>query len=139
VTNLMERAEPFNTAIQTEFNPFVEGVVNTHIGNGELVSFLDMRAAVPLSDMPDNLHPNQTGYDKMAAAWVTGIEAALDPGDAVPPAILQAIGSQSADQVDLVFNKTLDQASAENVANYAIDNGISVLSAALAPNQRKVT
>ena len=97
VTNLMERGEPQNTAIQTEFNPFVQGVVDAQVTAGNLVSFLDMRAAVPLSDMPDNLHPDQNGYNKMAAAWETAIEAALDPGDAVPPAILSATGTQSGD------------------------------------------
>ncbi|MFT5410988.1 MAG: hypothetical protein ACI9NC_003721 [Verrucomicrobiales bacterium] len=46
VTNLIERGGPVNTSIQTEFNPFVQGVVNDQITAGNLVSFLDMRAAV---------------------------------------------------------------------------------------------
>ena len=139
VTNLMERGEPQNANIQAQFNPFVEGVVEDHADAGRLVSFLDMRAAVPLSDMPDNLHPNQTGYGKMATAWQTAIEAALDPGDAVPPAIVSARGTTSADQVRVTFNKRLDAASAETVANYAIDGGIGVLGAELSNTERLVT
>ncbi|YCM46728.1 GDSL-type esterase/lipase family protein [Verrucomicrobiaceae bacterium 227] len=139
VTNIMARGEPQNTAIQAEFNPFVEGLVNTHIGNGEPVSFLDMRAAVPLSDMPDNLHPNQTGYHKMAAAWHGAIIALLDPGDEIPPAIVSAKGAESADQVKIAFNRTLDKVSAETLTNYTIDNGVSVLGAELSLNERLVT
>jgi lysophospholipase L1-like esterase len=139
VTNLMERGEPANTTIQTEFNPFVQGVVDAHILAGDLVSFLDMRAAVPLSDMPDNLHPDQNGYNKMAAAWHGAIIALLDPGDAVPPSILNAKGTQSADTVTVAFNKALDETSAETASNYTIDNGISVLSAELSPTERLVT
>ena len=44
--------------------------MDAHALAGRRVSFLDMRSAVPIGDMPDNLHPNQTGYDKMAAAWL---------------------------------------------------------------------
>jgi hypothetical protein len=139
VTNLMERGEPQNTAIQTEFNPLVLGVVNAHITAGRLVSFLDMRAAVPLADMPDMLHPDQTGYNKMAAAWHGAIIDALEPGDAVPPAIVSASGTQSADQVLINFNKKLHAPTAEDTANYAIDGGISVLSAELSPAERHVT
>ncbi|NNC87866.1 MAG: hypothetical protein HKN82_05325 [Akkermansiaceae bacterium] len=139
VTNLLERDEPRNTQIQTQFNPYVEGVVNDHIAAGELVSFLDMRALVPLSDMPDNLHPNQTGYDKMAAGWFDAIEAVLDPGDGVPPSITGANAITGGGGVVVNFNKKLDETTAEDAANYALDGGINVLSAELSVNQRFVT
>lgn len=139
VTNLMERAEPENTAIQNEFNPFVQGVVDAHINAGRLVSFLDMRSVVPLSDMPDQLHPNQNGYNKMAAAWQESIIATLDPGDDVPPSIVSAKGNEAGDEVRITFNKSLDESSAEITGNYVIDGGISVLSAELSPGGRQVT
>ena len=54
VSNLMEGGELQNTAIQTEFNPFVEACVDAHAALGRQVSFLDRRSAVPLSDLPDD-------------------------------------------------------------------------------------
>ena len=139
VTNLMERGEPQNSNIQTQFNPFVEGVVDDQIAAGNLVSFLDMRAAVPLSDMPDNVHPNQTGYGKMAGAWLGAIEAIIDLDDAVPPSIISASSSQSRDQVVVRFNRPLDETTAETASNYALSGGLSVLSAVLSANPRVVT
>ncbi|MEZ5302811.1 MAG: GDSL-type esterase/lipase family protein [Verrucomicrobiales bacterium] len=139
VTNLMERGEPQNAAIQAEFNPFVEGVVADHLAAGHLVSFLDMRAAVPLSDMPDNLHPNQAGYDKMAAAWFAAIEDVIEPGDEVPPELRRARGSREGNQVIATFNKRVDEATATDPANYAVDGGIAVLAASLDALGRTVT
>src|SRR6185503_4520725 len=40
---------------------------------GRRVYFTDMHSAVPLADMPDQLHPNQLGYEKMATDWFTAI------------------------------------------------------------------
>jgi len=139
VTNLMERGEPQNSAIQTQFNPFVEGVVDAQITAGNLVSFLDMRALVPLSDMPDNLHPNDAGYTKMAAGWFDAIEAVVNPGALVAPAIVRAKEAGAGNQVFVNFNKPLDVTSAEAAGNYVIDGGINVLSAELSANQRYVT
>ncbi|MCF7734364.1 MAG: Ig-like domain-containing protein [Akkermansiaceae bacterium] len=139
VTNLMERGEPQNTHIQNDFNRFVHGVVNAHVMAGHLVSFLDMRAAVPLSDMPDHLHPDQDGYDKMAAAWFGAIDAVIIPPDLTPPLIVEVLGSRSADEIIITFDEPLDQASAEDVGNYAVSDGVTVLSAVLSANLRTVT
>lgn len=125
VTNLMERNETANTNIQTHFNPFVQTRVAAHAAAGRKVTFLDMRAAVPLSDMPDNLHPNQTGYDKMAAAWLPAIQAVITPqGDISPPTIARARGNSDGRSVNITFSKPVDDTTATNLANYTIDNGI---------------
>ncbi len=138
VTNLMERGGTANTNIQNEFNPFVEGIVSNQSTAGRLVSFLDMRSAVPLSDMPDQLHPNDAGYGKMAAAWLGAIEEVLEPADNVPPALVSASGATSLEQVTVNFNRQLDPVTAQNAANYALDGGLGVFSAALSPNGRSV-
>lgn len=96
VTNLLEREEPRNAAIQSKFNPFVQGIVTAQANAGKLVSFFDMRPIVPLADMPDLLHPNQTGYNKMAAGWFTAIDAFFDPPPPVPTTIVQSTVSNSA-------------------------------------------
>jgi lysophospholipase L1-like esterase len=139
VTNLMERGEPRNTEIQTHFNPFVEDRVDAHALAGRRVTFLDMRAAVPITDMPDNLHPNQTGYDKMAAAWLPAIQAVIGvDGDSAPPAIVRARGVTDLTQVKITFSKPVAD-SAATPANFLISGGLAVTDATLAADKRSVT
>jgi lysophospholipase L1-like esterase len=139
VTNLMARAEPRNTEIQTHFNPFVEDRVDAHALAGRRVTFLDMRAAVPITDMPDNLHPNQAGYDKMAAAWLPAIQAVIGvDGDSVAPVVVRARGVTDATQVKITFSKPVAD-SAANIANYAISGGLTVTAATLDAAKRSVT
>ena len=78
VTNLLEREEPTNNNVQTQFNPFVEERVQRQSSKCS-VRFLDMRAFVPLDDMPDKLHPNSVGYENMAVAWSTSIIDVIGP------------------------------------------------------------
>ncbi len=79
VTNLLERGGSANTYIQADFNPFVEAKIAGQVALGRKVSFLDMRAAVPLSDMPDRLHPNLAGLTKMADAYYEAILKVISP------------------------------------------------------------
>jgi lysophospholipase L1-like esterase len=155
VTNLMERAttnpEPpatdsIDQKILSEFNPFLQTRIAAHVSAGRKVTFLDMRAAVPLSDMPDKLHPNQTGYDKMAAAWFEAIQAIASPnGDHTPPKIARVRGSSDGKSIDITFSKPVDATTATNLANYSINNGIVFTggelptTAALSSDQRTVT
>ncbi len=96
VTNLLIRGEPQNSQIQSLFNPQVPGIVTAQANAGKNVTFLDMRAIVPLSDMPDQLHPNQTGYDKMANAWLASITALFPPPAPTPSTIVQQTTSNNA-------------------------------------------
>lgn len=59
----------YENQLQAGFNRFVPAIVNSHAALGHRVSFVDMHAALGASDLIDGLHPNQSGYDKMAAAW----------------------------------------------------------------------
>jgi len=139
VTSLLPRNEQQHSVILTQFNPFVEGIVEAQIAAGRLVSYLDMYPVVPLSSMPDLLHPNQSGYNKMANAWFGAIERIIEPDDAVPPTIVDARGSESKDRLILTFNRRLDQTSAETVSNYVIDQGLDIHSATLSDYGRVVT
>ncbi|MHA3773436.1 GDSL-type esterase/lipase family protein [Verrucomicrobiota bacterium sgz303538] len=139
VTNLMERGEPYNTAIQEQFNPYVQDIVKVHTDSGQRVTFLDMRSAVPLSDMPDNLHPNQTGYQKMANAWLPAIQAVIGTnGDAFAPQIVRARGAVDRTHVSISFSKPVAD-SAVNVANYSLSGGLTVSAASLDAAKRVVT
>ncbi|WP_193213775.1 GDSL-type esterase/lipase family protein [Luteolibacter marinus] len=139
VTNLMEREEPRNSNIQAQFNPFVEAVVDAHAAAGRRVTFLDMRAAVPLSDMPDQLHPDQTGYDKMAGAWLPAIQEVIGvDGDDAVPEVVSATGSTDHTHVTVKFSKPVAD-SAANLANFSIDGGLTISAAELDDSKRLVT
>ncbi len=135
VTNIMVRGEPYNTTIQAQFNPYVQAKVDAQAALGRHVTFLDMRSAVPLSDMPDQLHPGQAGYDKMANAWLPAIRAVLEVG---PPAMSRATGSADLGHVAITFNKPVADSSAA-LGNYAIGGGLSVSAAVLDSTKRIVT
>jgi hypothetical protein len=79
VNNLLMRGEPYNTQIQTTFNPFLPGICARQQALGRRVYFNDVRSAVPLADVPDNLHPNQTGYNKMATNFLGVINQHFAP------------------------------------------------------------
>lgn len=96
VTNLLVRGGNANTNIQTDFNPFVEEKIAGQVALGRKVSFLDMRAAVPLSDMPDRLHPNLAGLTKMADAYYSAIQKLIPP-----PAPFQITSFQVQNLADL--------------------------------------
>jgi lysophospholipase L1-like esterase len=84
VANLLVRNEPFDTQIRTTFNPLLPGLCERQRALGRQVYFNDLRSAVPLSDMPDQLHPNQVGYNKMATNWFRAVtnllETEIGPG-----------------------------------------------------------
>ena len=61
------RAQAYNTAIAA--------VVAQHKSAGEDISLVDMHGALAAADFFDKLHPNDTGYSKMAQVWMDGILA----------------------------------------------------------------
>ena len=93
VASLTEVNEPYNTQIQTTFNPFLPGICERQRGLGRQVYFTDMHSAVPLADMPDQLHPNQLGYNKMATNWFAAVN--LLPCATCPPRFTLHPKSQS--------------------------------------------
>ncbi|MES2660958.1 MAG: GDSL-type esterase/lipase family protein [Verrucomicrobiota bacterium] len=139
VTNIMERGEPQNTAIQAQFNPYVQARVDAQAALGRRVTFLDMRSAVPISEMPDQLHPGQVGYDHMADAWLPAIQAVVGTeGDSLPPGILRAQGLADLTHVTITFSKPVAD-SAANPANFSLSGGLTVSAASLDPGKRIVT
>lgn len=79
VANLTLRTDNADTeaAIEATFNPFVPEIVASHASLGEHVYFVDMNSALSASDLGDGLHPNQSGYNKMAATWFQAITNAI--------------------------------------------------------------
>lgn len=67
-----------NTEAQA-FNAAIPGIVATDQAAGMHVSYVNMYGALnPSTDIgSDNIHPVQSGYNKMATVWLGGIEAAV--------------------------------------------------------------
>lgn len=91
----------------------------------------------------NNLENGRTYYFAVTAYDFSGNESSFstevsadigtgnsDPPAATPPELVNAVPIGET-QVDVIFNEALDKASAENVLNYSINNGVQVLSATL--------
>jgi lysophospholipase L1-like esterase len=55
------------------FNNQVATVVQTKQSSGKPVYIVDMHSALTTADLADQVHPNRSGYDKMADAWFSAI------------------------------------------------------------------
>ena len=141
VTSLLPRTdEPSNTAITNLFNPYVPGVVAAQAALGRRVSFLDMYACLTTNDLADIAHPTQTGYNKMAAAWLPAITNLIAPsGDLAPPALVSARSLSNNREVAVTFSKPVNPATATNIVNYALSGDLAISSAALDADPMTVT
>lgn len=59
------------------FEQKVRTVVNTRAAQGRSVTYVDMYSVLELSDLADGVHPNATGYGKMADVWYGAIAELL--------------------------------------------------------------
>jgi lysophospholipase L1-like esterase len=129
-----------NRMIQTNFNPFVPAIVARHAALGQQVYFLPLDAALESSDLQEGLHPNQSGYDKLAACWFNAITNLISPwGTTNPPVIADVTGGADWTNLVVSFSKPVLPAAAAP-ANFTVSGGVRVLGAALDPvSQREVT
>ena len=77
----------------------------------------------------NNLFGNPFLYANWTGSTVT---------DPYPPVLSAAMAGGDPQRVAVLFSEPLEQTSAEDVANYALDQGIVVLNAALEPDERTV-
>jgi lysophospholipase L1-like esterase len=142
VANLLLRTDNASTytLIRTTFNPFVPALVAKHAVLGEQVYFLDLNSQLTGRDLADGLHPNQTGYRRMATNWFGMITNLVSPlGSTNAPIISRATGSSGWTNVVVTFSKPVGPEST-NIAHYAMSGGLEILSARLDPlGQRDVT
>lgn len=139
VANLLERGEPFNTQIQTMFNPAVPNIVQNHRDRGQEVYFTDLRSALTVADMPDNLHPGALGYAKMATNWFGAITNLFGPeGSTNAPAVTRARGLYGFTNVNVSFSKPVGD-DATNLTHYTLGGGLTLLGATLDASRRVVT
>ncbi|MCH9028403.1 MAG: T9SS type A sorting domain-containing protein [Bacteroidetes bacterium] len=109
----------------------------------ELVKNFTLQAGSPAIDAgtalgsPYNVDKNGSPRP-LGNGWDMGAYENYSGPDVTPPQ-LQSATINNPTQVVLFFSESLDSQSAQDQNNYSIDNGISVLSAALSSNNRDVT
>ena len=142
VANLLLRVDnpALYTSIRTTFNPHVPAIVAKHAALGQSVYFLDLNAALRASDLADGLHPNTTGYRKMATNWFGAITNLVTPlGSTNAPVISRTTGRPGWTNVVVTFSKPVAP-EATNLANFALSGGLTISRATLDPvGQREVT
>jgi lysophospholipase L1-like esterase len=57
------------------FNAAIPGIVQGKVNAGRHVHLVDLHAALTTADLADGVHPNATGYDKMAATWFAALRS----------------------------------------------------------------
>jgi lysophospholipase L1-like esterase len=62
-------------ALAMTYNQSVAHVVAAHAKLGEKIKLVDMHPALGASDYHDKLHPNDTGYAKMANVWFGALQS----------------------------------------------------------------
>jgi|GEM_PF-1483323 len=132
--------DPNKEAQQVAFNAALPGIVNTQVSLGRQVSLVDMHSAWVAGDLVEGVHPNQTGYNKMADVWLPAITNVITPlGTSNPPAIVRTGPPTTLQQLTVRFSKPLAD-SAASLANFSLNGGLSVSAASLdAATKRIIT
>lgn len=69
--------DPINPVV-TSYNTALQQMLNQRISNGDKVRVVNMQSALSYpSDLDDDVHPNQSGYNKMANVWLDALEDVL--------------------------------------------------------------
>ncbi|MEM3035883.1 MAG: SGNH/GDSL hydrolase family protein, partial [Thermoplasmata archaeon] len=79
------------SATTTQFNNNVQAMAENRIANGDEIVVVDQESALDYStDMADNLHPNDSGYIKMANVWFNVLSEFLPVCEQFSPLIYSA-------------------------------------------------
>ncbi|MFD5831213.1 cellulose binding domain-containing protein [Lentzea sp. NPDC060358] len=65
----------FADATVRNYNSAIVPLLRAKASAGKRVHVVDMYPAVPISDLPDGIHPNASGYSKMATVWFNALAA----------------------------------------------------------------
>lgn len=69
---------PRQSSFVSAYNSKIPGIVQQKASAGKPVYFVDMFSAISDSDLADGIHPNATGYNKMADVWYNAIKNDLN-------------------------------------------------------------
>ncbi|MBU6170102.1 MAG: DUF642 domain-containing protein [Verrucomicrobia bacterium] len=139
VSNLIPRTDSLDV-VQVSYNQQIPSLVAELAAKGRNVSFLDMRnsglpgGVIGAQDLiADGVHPNVSGYEKMAAKWLAAISTEIDPqGSKAAPAIVEIDAREDLAHINVIFSKPIREEDAV-AANFKISEGVAVLQATLDP------
>lgn len=136
LANLLIRTDDAaKNAQHSHFNTFVPGIVAHQVSLGRQVYFVDLHSLVtPAGMSSDGLHPNQIGYDDMAAGWFDRIVTLVSPSS-VPPTI-ESVTVHDFTHVAVTFSKPVSDDAAAPV-HFHLSGGIAIHAAALEPNFKR--
>ena len=63
-----------------DYNNQIPGIVQARANAGKHIYLVSMNTLSTASDFADNLHPNDSGYQKMANVWYAGIQQVIAKG-----------------------------------------------------------
>jgi lysophospholipase L1-like esterase len=75
----------FADATVRGYNSAIVPLLRAKAAAGKRVHVVDMYPAVPISDLPDGIHPNAAGYSKMATVWFNALSSV--PGSIGDPSV----------------------------------------------------
>jgi lysophospholipase L1-like esterase len=68
------------SGVTTTLNGLIQNLADTRIASGDKIVVVNMESALNYpGDLSDTVHPNDTGYGKMAAVWFAALEALPNP------------------------------------------------------------
>jgi lysophospholipase L1-like esterase len=76
----------------TQFNDNVQAMAEDRIAEGDKIIIVDQESALNYStDMWDDVHPNDSGYNKMAGVWLDSLDNFLPVCEQMPQSLISAI------------------------------------------------
>jgi lysophospholipase L1-like esterase len=91
VASIVPRLDALEATSQA-YNERIPALVTKYQLQGKHVTFLDMHSALTTADLGDVVHPNASGYEKMAQAWYPAIQA-VAPDPVPEPATVLALAA----------------------------------------------
>lgn len=79
VAKITPESDPRLKARVQAYNAAIPGIVAQ---KGPRTHLVDMQSAITTSDLAEGVHPNRTGYDKMAMRWFSALQSV--PGSLAP-------------------------------------------------------
>ena len=79
VALIIPLSNPILNAKVMTYDSDIPAVVQHMAEQDRHVEYVDMYSAVPISDLPDKIHPNNSGYTLMAGVWYQALKAILHP------------------------------------------------------------
>jgi PKD repeat protein len=111
------------------------GTYRWDLGDGETAVGTTVRHTY---QAPGTYTAKLTVTDDKRAADQSAVTVIVTPADTTPPGIA-AVDCDDPEHIAVTFSKPVEPASAQDAANYAMDNGVKILSASMGEDRSGVT